>query len=296
MGNLFINILGIFLLLVLIGFVYLKLHPHAFDQKLTEQVRKSRAALAKPDSELLGRRMLVPRENENGVKVNLYTPSNAVSGAFPVVFVAHGGQFMDGDADALDSFCDRVKDIWDSIIVSINYTKLDEKQIPYPQEEIRDTVLYFAVHASEFNMDPHRFSFFGFSAGAYLEVGAAAFLKEKGFTMSGMVSVHPFVDDTMIRLADAGAHVSPFTLVSAGNDAMKDRYPVYIEHLKNAGVDLNEKEYPDALQGFMEYNNPEYAQNPVYQKSNAVSEEQNDIARACEIWLSGEFERFSKEK
>lgn len=293
MGNLIINITGVFLLIILVYYVWMKLHPGAFDKKLTEKIQEARRSLAKADSELLGRRVLVPRDGLEGVHVNLYTPSVNTEGPLPVVFVAHGGQFMDGDADTLDTFCDRVKDIWDSIIVNINYTTIDVKQIPYPQEEIRDTVLYFAVHAAEFHMDAHRFSFMGFSAGSYLLCGAAAFLKEKGFTVNGMVSVMPFVDDTMIRLADAGAHVSPFTLVTGANDPMKDRYPVYIEHLRNAGVDLNEREYSEALPGFMEYNNPELESSPVYQRSAAMSQEQKDIARACEIWLAGEFERFA---
>ncbi|MDO4415316.1 MAG: alpha/beta hydrolase [Erysipelotrichaceae bacterium] len=294
MGNLIINIIGVFLLIFLLNFIWLKFHPNAFDSKLNERVRKARAAFVKNDADLLGKRMLVPREGADGVKVNLYFPEIRTDSPLPVVFVAHGGQFMDGDADALDTFCSRVKDIFDSIIVNINYTTIDVKQIPYPQEEIRDTVLYFAIHASEFNMDPKKFTFLGFSAGAYLEVGAAAFLKEKGFNMRGMVSVHPFVDDTMVRLADAGAHISPFTLISGGNDAMKDRYPVYVEHLKNAGVDYTERQYPDAEQGFIEYNNPEYADNPVYQKLKAVSEDQAEMARACEIYISGEIERFTK--
>jgi hypothetical protein len=75
---------------------------------------------------------------------------------------------------------------------------------------------------------------------------------------------------------------------------MKDRYPVYVEHLKNAGVDYTERQYPDAEQGFIEYNNPEYADNPVYQKLKAVSEDQAEMARACEIYISGEIERFTK--
>ncbi|MBQ7994177.1 MAG: alpha/beta hydrolase [Solobacterium sp.] len=292
MGNLFINIIGVFLLIMLAYYIWNKLHPGAFDRKLTEKIQNARKELVKADEDRLGRRVLVPRETQNGVAVNLYVPSQAVSGPLPVVFVAHGGQFMDGDADTLDSFCDRVKDIWDRIIVNINYTTLDVQPIPYPQEEIRDTVLYFAVHASEFNMDPHRFSFLGFSAGAYLLVGAAAFLKEKGFSVNGMISFYPFIDDSMIKLADAGAHVSPLTLVTGDTDQMKDRYPVYKEHLRNAGVELNERKYTDAKAGFIEYNNEEYEANPMYKKLSSVSEEQKEMARAYEIWMAGEFERF----
>jgi PBSX family phage terminase large subunit len=39
---------------------------------------------------------------------------------------------------------------------------------------------------------------------------------------------------------------------------------------------------------------PEYADNPVYQKLKAVSEDQAEMARACEIYISGEIERFTK--
>lgn len=296
MGNLFMNILLVFLAIMLINFLWLKFHPNAFDKQLEERIRKAREAFIKSDGDRLGKRMLVPRENADGVKVNLYIPSNRSDKPYPAVFVAHGGQFMDGDADALDTFCDRVKDTFDSVIININYTTIDVKQIPYPQEEIRDTVLYFAVHASEFNIDPKKFTFLGFSAGAYLEVGAAAFLKEKGFELCGMVSVHPFIDDAMVKLADARAHISPFTLISGGNDAMKDRYPVYTEHLKNAGVDLKERKYDDAAQGFIEYNNPEYSSIPAYQKTKAVSEDQAELARACEIFISGELERFVQQE
>lgn len=294
MSNFISNAVFALAVIILVYFLWMKFHPNAFDKKLQARITAARQALKKKDSELLGRRVLISREQTDPVSVNVYMPSRAQDEPYPAVFVAHGGQFMDGDADMLDTFCSRVKDLWDAVIININYTTIDQKQIPWPQEEIRDTVLWFAMHAKEFSLDPHRFSFLGFSAGAYLLVGAAAFLKEKGFQVNGMVSVSPFVDDTMIRLADAGAHVSPFTLVTTGADAMKDRYPVYIEHLKNAGVDLNERNYKDAYQGFLEYNNPELENNPVYRRSKAVSEEQKDIARACEIWMGGEFESFAK--
>ena len=58
MGNLIINILGVFLLIMLVYYIWMKMHPGAFDKKLTERIQAARKALAKPDSELLGRRML----------------------------------------------------------------------------------------------------------------------------------------------------------------------------------------------------------------------------------------------
>lgn len=285
MGNLLINIFGVFLLIMAAYYLYLRLHPHAFDRQLEKQAAAAREKQKKGDSERIGKRIIVPRDGLEGVAVNLYKPHGIAKESYPAVFIAHGGSFMDGDADQLDTFCERAADQWESVIISINYATIDVHQIPYPQEEIRDTVMYFAIHASEFSLDAKKFAMMGFTAGAYLMVGACTFLKEKGFPVKGLIMVSPFVDDTQIRLCDIGAHVSPAVLVQTGTDAMKDRYPVYIEHMKTGGVDLTERTYEDAVQGFMEYNNPEFAGDPMYQKTGAISDEQENLARACEIWL-----------
>lgn len=295
MGNLIVNIIGVFLLIMLGMFVYLKLHPRAFDEQLEKQAQKVREKAKKADADLLGTRMVVPREGLDGVHVNLYKPHGISKDKYPVVFVAHGGAFMDGDADQLDTFCSRVADQWESIIVNINYSTIDVHPIPYPQEEIRDTVLYFAIHATEFKMDAQKFAMLGFSAGAYLLVGASTFLKEKGFTIKGLIMVSPFVDDTLIRLCDVGAHISPVTIITGGSDLMADRYPVYYEHLQTAGVQLTQQCYKDAIQGFLEYNNPEYENDLTAARSGAVSEEQEDIARACEIWIGSQLNDFFAE-
>ena len=296
MGNLLINILGIFLLIMLGYYLYFRLHPHAFDKQLEKQAAMAREKQKKADADRIGRRMTVPRDGKDGVTVNLYTPHGIAKESYPAVFVAHGGSFMDGDADQIDTFCQRIADNWEMMIVSINYSTIDVHQIPYPQEEIRDTVLYFAVHASEFRMDAQKFAMLGFTAGAYLMVGACTFLKEKGFPLKGLVMVSPFVDDTQIRLCDVGAHISPVTLIMTGTDAMKDRYPVYIEHMKTGAVDLTQRTYEDAVQGFLEANNPEFADDPAALKAGAISDEQENLARACEIWIGSQLETYFADK
>ncbi|MBE6129434.1 MAG: alpha/beta hydrolase [Erysipelotrichaceae bacterium] len=292
MGNFLINTLGIFLLIMLGVFLFYKLNPGYFDRQLAKRAQQVRNSQKKNDEQLLGRRMTVPREGKNGVRVNLYEPKNAPAGKVPVIFLAHGGTFMDGSADQMDTFCSRCCEQWDALIVNIDYTTMDVQPFPYSQEEIRDTVLYFAVHASDFNADPHRFAMAGFTAGAYLLVGAAALLKEEGFTVKGLISFYPVVDDAMIHICDIGRHVSPFTLVTTGEDAMKDRYPVYIEHLEGSGVEVNLKSYESCVQNFVEYNNPEFKENPQYQNSKAIDDDQAELARACEIWMGSEFQRF----
>ena len=96
MGNFLINVLGIFLLIMLGIFVFYKLNPGYFDRQFARQAKKVRDAQVKSDEKLLGRRMTVPRDGRNGVKVNLYEPKHVQDEKTPVIFVAHGGTFMDG--------------------------------------------------------------------------------------------------------------------------------------------------------------------------------------------------------
>lgn len=291
MGNFIINVIGVFLLIFIGFWIYNKLNPGAFDRKLEARARSARAQFVKSEEDRRGKRIVIPREGKDGVQVNLYMPSDRKEN-MPVVFVCHGGTFLDGDADALDSFCDRMKDQWETVIMNINYTKIDVKQIPYPQEEITDTVLYTAVHAQDFHADAHKFAFVGFSAGAYLQTGAAAMLAQKDFVIRGQAAFYPFIDDTQIRMCDSGYHVGPFVLVTTRKDTMRDREKVYEEHLRSGNVEYERRHFEDAVQGFVEYNNPEYESNPLYRKSAAIGPEQKELARACEIWLGGRLARF----
>ena len=288
MGNVIINAIGVFLLFLLIIYVYNKLRPGAFDRKLAEAAAKSRASLQKTDADRIGRRFTVPREGMEGVAVNLYTPKGISREIYPAVFLSHGGSFMDGDADLLDTYCSEMCEQWECVIVSINYTKIDVKQIPYQQEEIRDTLLWFAINASQFKIDPKKFVLMGFTAGAYLSVGAGTFLLEKGFKTKGIVMVSPLVDDTLIRLCDAGLHPNPVLLITTPGDNMKDRYPVYEEHMKNAGIDYTLRQFDDALPGFIEYNNPEYKSIGAYAKQPSVGPEQEEQASICNMWIGSQ--------
>ena len=296
MGDFLINTFMVLIAVLVIGYLWMKAHPDFFDRKLAEKAKENRQKFVKDSSELHGKRMTVPRDDKPGVRVTLYEPRGIRKDSYPVVFMAHGGTFMDGDSDQLDTMCERLAVNWERIIVNINYTKLDEQKFPYPQEEIRDTVLYFGIHSSEFSMDASRFSFMGFSAGAYLEIGAAALLKEKGFRLKGMIAVAPFVDDAMIRLCDVGAHVSPYTLVTTDTDPMKDRYSVYLDHLKSGGVEVNQRNIEDAVSGFLEHNNEEFETNPLYAKSKAISDDQKELARAIEVSLGTDLSRMEENK
>ena len=87
-------------------------------QKLEKNQAEDQANMAKTDEERLGERFLVPREGKDPVEVNLYIPEGD---DLPVVFNIHGGAFIAGDADTLDTQSDRISKSWNVIVVNINY-------------------------------------------------------------------------------------------------------------------------------------------------------------------------------
>ena len=150
-------------------------------KKGNRRYEKVRAINRKADEDLLGRRLSVPRDGRDEVAVNLYEISS--DQPTPVVYVVHGGNLFDGDADQCDTFCHRMSRLWNCMIIAINYTKLDVQVPPYQQDEIIDTVEYFSSRSAFYHIDPSRSAFVGFSGGAYLMMGAAAILHTKGMDL-----------------------------------------------------------------------------------------------------------------
>lgn len=292
MGNLIINIIGVLILMGIGCYLYFKLHPRAFDEMMQKQMRKNAELLKKNDEDMLGKRFTVLRDQNEPVRVNLYMPSAAKGAKVPAVVIAHGGNFMDGSADQIDTFCNRMKDQWESVIISVDYTLLTEKQFPYQHEELRDTVLWFAKHAADFGIDQSKIVMAGFSAGAYLTVGAASILESSGYKPAGVILAYPIVDDTMVRLADGRMHPEHVGIISCGKDQMSERIPVYCQHLAAAGVDYELQTYEDAYPGFIEVNNPEYRDNPKFNRKEFTTEEQENMAISASYWMGRQIDRF----
>lgn len=292
MSNAVINFIGILILIWAVFMILQRiLKPHQ-EKAVRKKLEKTRSEVKKPDSQLLGRRFDVERDGKDPVHVNIYEYHGSED-KVPMIFLFHGGTLLDGDADQMDSFCDRMKDQWEADIISVNYSKLDTHKVPYPQEEIVDAVKYFAIHSSDVHGDANRIAFIGFSGGAYLMTGAAALLGQMGLKIRGMVQFYPLLDDSIIHLADSHLISCPVTVVTCNNEEMNRRCNVYVQHLEQAGNEVDTREYPDAIQGFIEYNNPEFLENPMYKNNlKNFDEDQKAMANACEIWLGGVFEGY----
>lgn len=259
----------------------------------------------------LGERFNLPRTGKSSVDIFLYRPKNSQA-PLPTLFNLHGGAWVGCDASQMDSYCLDMAEKCGAFIVNVNYTKLDIKPFPYPQEEIRDTVLYFCDHAAEYGLDSTKFALIGYSAGGHLAAAATLMLKDAGLNISAQVLCYSFLDFT--RLADlmggksnptieefffpkgvrktdpyispglATAEqidgIAPTIFVVCGTDPLTTHSVAYREKLDSAGIQTEYKLYDEALHGFLEVNHKEYPPQP------AKTPEQERLAKDAEDYIA----------
>ena len=277
--NLIINILGVFLIVWLVQYFFAK-------KKFPKQNMK----YLKKDN-ILGERFVINRDGKENIDTNYYRYDNQKKTG--LIVVCHGGSLMNGDVDLTDSFCDELRNECECAVVSINYTKLPNQKPPYQQQEIIDTVMFFMNHCEEFNLIEGNIVFVGFTGGSYLQIGAGCLLNDFGIQIKGLVSFYPLLDDSIIKLTDMNYIKYPLTVVSANNQIENQRIDTWCEHLSNANVDYDKKEYPDAMMGFIEYQFDEYMNNPMFRRNlKGYDEDQKLMSHACMMWVENQVKQY----
>ncbi|KAF1682751.1 alpha/beta hydrolase [Veillonella sp. R32] len=100
----------------------------------------------------------------------------------------HGGAFIAGDADTLDSQSDRIKRKWNVNVVTVNYKLAkDGYDIAYGTREIVDVVKYFVENASEYNIDTDKIFILGYSAGGDHAMASTLILKQDNVDIAGQI-------------------------------------------------------------------------------------------------------------
>lgn len=249
-----------------------------------EENEKHRAKLVKDDSELIGECIEIQRDGKASVKANLYVPDSIGDERLPVVFNIHGGGFVGGDADVLDTQSERIANEWNVVVVTINYTKADVKPVSYGSEEIRDVVLYFADHAEIYGVDPSKFTLMGYSAGAYYAADSTRLLQKANFEMASLVMCYPWT--TGLDVDDLEEDFPPTLFVLSGQDPISQKAKNYVKDMETAGLELDVIEYENAVHSFIESNNPEGMTEDSVDMSDVINPEQESLAREAEADIS----------
>lgn len=108
------------------------------DAKLRQE---DQALMVKSDDELIGEHLYIKRDSADDIDVNLYRFESEKP--VPLVVNLHGGAFVAGDADTLDTQSERISKSWGCTVVTVNYKLMNDgitKQ--YAVDEVKDTVKY----------------------------------------------------------------------------------------------------------------------------------------------------------
>ncbi len=248
---------------------------------------------SKPDSDLIGTRFIVPRPDKLGVRVNLYFPKNTSSSPTPCVFNIHGGSFMEGSADLLDSQSARMSELCEAFVVNIDYCYADDRPIDYSVQEVTDTVLYFFQNAEKYNLDVTRFSVCGYSAGAYYAATAAVKLRKKGVRLFSQVLCYAYIGeiraDFLKMTSSQQSQVAPALFVVCSDDFLSESSLSYKMILDAKGVKTKTVRYSNARHGFIEVNNNEYTLTSAPSSFHQRSPKQQCYAREAEtkiaLWI-----------
>lgn len=240
--------------------------------------------------ELLGIRFEVPRKDKKPVQVNLYIPKD-IAEKTPVIFNIHGGAFIAGNADTLDSQSDRLSRELKAAIVNINYTLAkDGYDKEYGSNEVKDTIIYFKEHADEYHIDTDKFFVLGYSAGGYHAMNAIVALKKDNIDVRGQILCYAFIGNIIQKYdsltQEQKKSIAPALFILADHDPISNGSLKYEMILKENGVSATDKKFDTSKHGFVEENNPEYEN-----LKNIISKspEQEKLAREAEKYIQNWF-------
>lgn len=280
-----LKIAGIVVLILVLLAVALAVKLLLDLRKQAERQAIDQANMVKTDEELLGQHLYIPREGKEPVDVNLYLPESG--SGLPVVFNLHGGAFIAGDADTLDTQSQRISGDWNAVVVTVNYTLAkDGVSIEYGTEEVADTIRYFLENAADYRIDPEKAVVLGYSAGGNHAMMAALALQREGIRLAGQVLCYSFTGEAVsiygALTEEQRKTASPALFILADGDPISDGSLAYEEALREQGVATQVKKYDGAIHGFIEENNPEYEE--LFSKQSK-SPEQEVLARDAERYI-----------
>ena len=237
--------------------------------------------MVKTDEELIGQHFYMQRDGSEDVDMNLYFIDDGET--HPLVVNLHGGAFIAGDADTLDTQSDRISHQWNVHVATVNYKLASGNyDIAYGTEEVVDTVKYMVTHADEYHVDPERIFILGYSAGGYHAMASTLKLKQEGISVAGQIICYGFIkevnDTYLAQDEDFRKNMCPSLFILADNDPISEGSLNYQQSLEANGVETQVKKYDGAIHGFIEENNPEYEVLDAMSKSS----EQEIMARDAE--------------
>ncbi|MGG4454409.1 alpha/beta hydrolase [Brevibacillus porteri] len=114
---------------------------------------------------------------ERSIPIRIYTPEGHAP--FPALVYYHGGGFVIGNLETVDSVCRNIANNAKCVVISTDYRLAPEHPFPEGLEDAYDSLLYISNHADQFDIDPSRIAVGGDSAGANFAAVVSLIAKER---------------------------------------------------------------------------------------------------------------------
>ncbi len=226
----------------------------------------------------------------NRVPIRLYYPAGA-NGLLPAYIYSHGGGFVVGDLDMVETICRTICNDAHIVVVSIDYRLAPEHPFPAGLEDVIAATRWVSQNGPKLGIDVGRLAVGGDSAGGNLAAATAQQLvATSDVALRFQVLVYPVTDLTCSQpsykdlgtgypltldrmrfyisqylrdpaqatdarasplLATSFAGLPPALVVVAGLDPLVDEGLAYAQKLREAGIDAATVEVPDHPHGFL---------------------------------------------
>ena len=226
------------------------------------------------------------------ITVRIITPKDAPGGPLPCFVYFHGGGWVIGDLDTVDTTCRSVANRAGVKVVSVGYRLSPEHKFPAPLDDCYAALQWVAANADSIGVDRERIAVGGDSAGGNL--AAAVCLKardESGPSVRLQVLVYPVTDhsfDTQSYQDNGEGYLltkasmvwfwdhylnseadgknplasplraedlsglPPAVVITAEFDPLRDEGEAYAKRLSDAGVSVEHRRYAGQIHGFFQ--------------------------------------------
>jgi acetyl esterase/lipase len=209
----------------------------------------------------------------------------------PAVVYFHGGGWVQGDLETHHGLCARLAKHAGALVVSVDYRLAPEHKFPAAVDDCLAAYRWVRARGRDIGADPARVAVAGDSAGGNLSAVVSQLATAAGTPVpSCQVLIYPAVDfsletDSHRELADGHviprdriawyteqylrsetdkkdlrasplraprlAGQPPTLIVTAGFDPLRDEGQAYGDRLREAGVDVVDREYPGQIHAFV---------------------------------------------
>lgn len=224
------------------------------------------------------------------ITVRIITPAETADGPLPCLIYYHGGGWVIGDLDTLDTTCRSLANKSGSKIVSVGYRLAPEHKFPAPLDDCYAALRWVADNGAKIGVDPDRLAVGGDSAGGNLAAAVAIRARDEGGpALRYQVLVYPVTNhsfdtpsyqenadgylltkDMMVwfwdhyldsdsdgqnplaspLLADDLSGLPPAIVLTGEFDPLRDEGEAYAAKLSEAGVPVTQRRYDGQIHAF----------------------------------------------